>query len=58
MTTSYKPKAAIYNFLMEVKSTIPNLHYYPRKNYTIPEIQQYAINKGYTELMVIREHRR
>ena len=48
----------MFDFLKEVKDLIPNRFYWPRKNYTIKEICEYAPSKGYTHVMVWRETRR
>mmetsp|Transcript_2867 Transcript_2867/g.2475 ORF Transcript_2867/g.2475 Transcript_2867/m.2475 type:complete len:245 (-) Transcript_2867:212-946(-) len=58
MTTSDKPSAKIFDFLKEAKTIFPNCYYWPRKNYTLQEICKYAPSKGYTDVMVWREHQK
>ena len=58
MTTSERPSKYIYPFLKEIKTTFPNCFYWPRRNYTLQEICEYAPKKGYTDIMVWRENQK
>lgn len=58
MTTSEKPSGYMFDFLKEIKTAIPNCFYWPRRNYSLQEICQYAPNKGYTDIMVWRENQK
>lgn len=52
VTTNRRPKGDIFNFLKELKLTIPNLEYYPRQNFKIREIIEWCKEKDYTDIMV------
>lgn len=58
LTTSQKPSGYIFDFLKELKTTFPNCYYWPRKNYSLQEICKFAPNRGYTDVMVIRENQK
>jgi ribosome production factor 1 len=58
MTTSERPSGYMFDFLKEMKTVIPNCHYWPRKNYTLQEICEYAPKRGYTDVMVWRENQK
>ncbi|CAD8144194.1 unnamed protein product [Paramecium pentaurelia] len=59
ITTSERPSRQLFDFLKDVKDVFgPETHYWPRKQFSIKEIQEYSINKGYTELLIFREHRK
>lgn len=55
MVTNRRPSRGVFQFMRELKNTIPNLHYYERKNFKIKEIVKWAINREYTDVMVICE---
>jgi ribosome production factor 1 len=38
MTTNRRPSGTIFDFMKELKLTIPNLEYYPRENFRIKEM--------------------
>jgi len=44
--------------MKEIKTTFPNCHYYPRSALTIKEVCEQAPQKGYTDVMIWREHKR
>ena len=58
MTTSEKPHKETYDFMKEIKDVFPNCFFWPREDYTIKEICEYAPKKDYTHVMIWREHRR
>lgn len=55
MVTNRRPSGGVFDFLKELKNSIPNLHYYERKNFKITDIVEFAKNRGYTDLIVIYE---
>lgn len=57
MTTSIRPHKRTFEFMKQIKEVFPNCEYYPRVNYTIPEIITYAQNDGFTHLMIWRENK-
>jgi ribosome production factor 1 len=58
MTTSERPRRELFDFMKEIKDVFPNCHYWPRKNFTLKEICEYAPSRGYTDVMVWREDKR
>ena len=58
MTTNNRPKGNLFDFLKEIRTCFPHCYYWPRRNYTLKEIQEYAPTKGYTDLMIWRENKR
>lgn len=58
MTTSENPSKYIYPFLKEVKTTFPNCFYWPRRNYSLQEICEYAPKRDYTDIMIWRENQK
>jgi len=58
MTTSENPSKYIFPFLKEIKTTFPNCFYWPRRNFTLKEICQYAPSKDYTDIMIWRENQK
>ena len=41
--------------MKELKTAIPNLHYYERKNFKIKNIIEWAKNRDYTDVLIIYE---
>ncbi|KAL4464459.1 hypothetical protein ABPG72_011747 [Tetrahymena utriculariae] len=58
MTTSQRPHSDLFDFMKEIKTTFPNCHYYPRCSLTVKEVCEQAPQKGYTDVMIWREHKR
>lgn len=59
LTTSVRAPKQVFDFLKDIKGVFgPDTHYWPRKQFSIKEIQEYAINKEYTDLLIFREHRK
>ena len=52
MTTNRRPRGAIFDFLKELKLTIPNMEYYPRENFRIKGIIEECKERGFTDIMV------
>ena len=68
LTTNRRPKGVriiesvinciiqeIFNFLKEIKQTIPNLYYYERKNFLVKDIIEWAKKREFTDLMLFYE---
>ena len=53
ITTNRRPKGDIFDFLKELKLTIPNLEYYPRENFRIKEIIEWSKERGNTDIIVL-----
>ncbi|KAM3137329.1 hypothetical protein pb186bvf_010509 [Paramecium bursaria] len=59
ITTSERPTRQMYEFLTDIKQVFSEeTYYWPRKQFSLPEIQEYAIKEGYTDLLVFREDRK
>lgn len=52
LTTNRRPRGKIFDFLKELRLTIPNLEYYPRENFRIKEIIEMAKERDFTDIMV------
>lgn len=57
MITNRRPSRGVFQFMKELKTAIPNLHYYERKNFKIKDIIEWAKNREYTDVMIIYEKR-
>jgi len=55
MTTNRRPSGKMFDFLKDLKATIPNCFYYERKNFKIKEIVEWAAKKEFTNLLVFVE---
>jgi ribosome production factor 1 len=55
LTTSYKNTKPTHDFIKELLETIPDSHFYARRNYQIKEIVEYAKNQDFTDIVVINE---
>jgi len=53
MTTNRRPAGSIFDFMKELKLTIPNLEYYPRENFRIKEIIDWSIERDFTDIIVL-----
>lgn len=55
VTTNRRPRGKIFDFLKELKLTIPNIQYYPRQNFKIREIIEWVKKREFTDIMVFQE---
>lgn len=55
LTTSIKHTGSIYRFMREIKNVLPNSYFYYRKKFDIGTIMNRAIDKGFTDIIVITE---
>lgn len=55
ITTRPRPSQNLFYFIADLQKLIPNLHFYPRKNYSVREICQFATNRDFTHVMVLSE---
>jgi ribosome production factor 1 len=56
ITTSENPSIKLKNFIKELLLTIPSSYYYKRGNFRAKSIMKYAINKEFTDVIIIVEH--
>ena len=52
MTTNRRPKGKVFDFMKEIKSVFPNTEYYERKNFLIKNVNEWAKERGFTDLML------
>lgn len=52
MTTNRRPKGNLFQFLKEIKESIPNVEYYERKNFKVKDIIEWGKKRGYTDLLL------
>lgn len=52
MTTNRRPRGKLFDFMKEVKSAIPNVEYYERKNFLIKDVIEWAKERDFTDLML------
>eukprot|EP00161_Ancyromonas_sigmoides_P003216 TRINITY_DN1296_c0_g6_i1.p2 TRINITY_DN1296_c0_g6~~TRINITY_DN1296_c0_g6_i1.p2 ORF type:complete len:374 (-),score=161.63 TRINITY_DN1296_c0_g6_i1:60-1181(-) len=55
LTTSQKPSAKCYAFMMELVNMFPTLEFYPRGTYSLKDIIGYANNRGFSNVVVLNE---
>jgi ribosome production factor 1 len=56
ITTSYSVHRDTLLFVEDLLDTIPDSHFYSRRQYHIKEIVQYANNNEFTDILVINEN--
>ena len=56
ITTSYSVHRDTLLFVEDLLETIPDSHFYSRRQYHIKEIVQYGINNDFTDILVINEN--
>jgi len=55
VTTRPKPSSKLFFFIGDLMRFIPQLYYYPRKNFSVKQVCDFAQGKGFTHLMVLSE---
>ena len=55
ITTRPRPSQNLFYFIADLQQLIPELHFYPRKSYSIKEICQFAAKRDFTHLLVLSE---
>mmetsp|Transcript_36 Transcript_36/g.38 ORF Transcript_36/g.38 Transcript_36/m.38 type:complete len:329 (+) Transcript_36:75-1061(+) len=55
MTTCRRPYGRLFDFMKDLKMTIPNVFYYKRGDYPLKDVADYACNKGFTDLIVLTQ---
>jgi ribosome production factor 1 len=55
ITTRPRPSPQLFHLIADLQRLIPELHFYPRKSYSVKEICQFAGNRQFTHLMVLSE---
>mmetsp|Transcript_91924 Transcript_91924/g.265158 ORF Transcript_91924/g.265158 Transcript_91924/m.265158 type:complete len:354 (-) Transcript_91924:48-1109(-) len=56
VTTRPRPSQRLFFFIADLQRLIPALHFYPRKQFSLKEICQFAANRDFTHLMVLGEN--
>lgn len=55
ITTRPRPSAKLFPFIADLMLMFPNAFFYPRKQYSLADIQRFAANRGYTHLVVLQQ---
>jgi ribosome production factor 1 len=55
VTTRPRPSHKLFHFIADLQRLIPKLHFYPRKQFSIKEICQFAANRDFTHVMILSE---
>jgi len=55
LTTSLKPTRFSFEFLMDLKNSLPNSFYYPRKKYSLIQISKLALKRNFTHMIALNE---
>ena len=55
ITTRPRPSKHLFKFVQGLIDLIPNMFFYPRRQFTVKEICQYAHNAKFTHLIVLSE---
>ena len=55
ITTRPRPSRHLFKFIAGLTDLIPNLFFYPRKEFTLKQISGFASNKNFTHLIVLGE---
>eukprot|EP00659_Diplonema_papillatum_P010395 gene10395-16011_t len=53
ITTGTSPCPRTRSFIPDLLSLFPNSQYFPRQAYTVKQITQYAVNRGFTDVMIV-----
>lgn len=56
VTTRPRPSQRLFFFIADLQRLIPALHFYPRKQFSLKEICQFAANRDFTHVMVLGEN--
>ena len=55
ITTRPRPSKELFKFIGDLISVIPNAYFYPRRDFRVQQICQFASNKRFTHLFVLSE---
>lgn len=55
LTTSLKPSRYSFEFLMDMKNSLPNSYYYPRKKHSLIQISRLATKRNFTHMVALNE---
>jgi len=58
VTTQKRPSSKCFDFLKELINVVPNMYYYPRKDFPFKKMCEYASNRGFTDIMLFHENAR
>ncbi|KAL3931608.1 MAG: hypothetical protein SGARI_004165, partial [Bacillariaceae sp.] len=56
VTTRPRPSQRLFYFIADLQRLIPKLHFYPRKQFSLKEIGQFASNRDFTHVIVLSEN--
>lgn len=55
ITTRPRPSKHLFDFIADLMALIPNAFFYPRGEFQVKQICQFAANKGFTHLLLLGE---
>jgi ribosome production factor 1 len=55
ITTRPRPSSKLFHFIADLMRFLPQLYYYPRKNFSVKDICEFAVNRDFTHLIVLSE---
>ena len=55
ITTRPRPSRELFRFIGDLMAVVPNAFYYPRRQFAVKQICQFASNKRFTHLIVLSE---
>jgi ribosome production factor 1 len=58
ITTCFKPSAVMYRLVAELLEVLPAATYYKRQGFALKKIAGFAVERGFTDLVVVNEDRR
>ena len=58
ITTAVKYTSSVFKLIKELTDSLPNCYFYYRKNFTLKEILEFAKEKKFSDVIVIRERLR
>lgn len=55
-TTRPRPSKRLFHFIADLQRLVPQLHFYPRKSFSVQEICHFAANRHFTHVIVLGEN--
>jgi ribosome production factor 1 len=55
ITTRPRPSQQLFHFIADLQKLIPDLHFYPRRSYSVKEICRFAASRDFTHVCVLSE---
>lgn len=55
LTSSLRPTKLTFEFLMDLKNSLPNSFYYPRKKFSLIQVSKLALKRNFTHMIALNE---